>query len=196
MNKYNRFPLAETARDYLTKCLKSGNTLAGHLLREVNLVNGELFTFLPAGADQSRFDQFRQGGIAKSTESISYLTGRVRLFLNSCAQGVVIFEDALAKKGDPCVEKSKTQMLFHGQEIYHYLLADNIHPQVVSWTVTQASAPHLFICAMTQLSQGQTFAGGRSEVSNSTLQNLAKVSTELVVGAYDAEGYVYWKKSG
>jgi hypothetical protein len=190
---YIKFQLAESARGYLSKCLKSGNTFAGHLLREVDIANGELFTFLPAEADQDCFNRYREGGLANSTESISHLAGRIRRFLNNSDRGMVIFEDSMAKKGDPYVAKLGTRMLFHGQEIYHYLLADNMHPEVVTWTITQASSPFLFICAMTTLPREQSLGEKSVEVSSATLKDLAKMSDELVVGAYDGEGFVYWK---
>ncbi|HTS18733.1 MAG TPA: hypothetical protein VMP11_14255 [Verrucomicrobiae bacterium] len=195
MRKYERYVLAKDAARYFTECLEAGNTLAKCLLDEVDLNNGEIFTFLPTGAKPGRIVEFRNGGLAESKESISYLVSEIQKFLAGDGGRIVLFEDALSRKGDPALAKFGTRMLLHGHEVYHCLLASDSRPERITWTLTQAMSPHLFIGVMTILGPERISTELHGEVSDATLKALAGKSHGIVVGAYDSEGFLIWSRS-
>ena len=192
MSSYKKLTLTEPAKRYLAGRLGVGGLLAKFLLRHVDLTEGEVFTFLPADSKPHRIQDFSNGGVAKAKESVSCLVGLIREFLRSDSRKVVLFEDELARKGDPCVAKFGTRMMFHGDVIYHYLTHEDLEPERIAWTIIQADSPHLFIAVMTTTPPLRSPFGKSTEIRTNMLRILAKAADQIVVGAYDGEGFLIW----
>jgi hypothetical protein len=101
MSAYQAVSLPAEAHRYIRECLEEGNSLAKHLLTQLDLERGRVVAFLPPDVDQEAAKQFRHGGIASAKASESCLVALIHTFLSAGEGCLCIFENALARPNDP-----------------------------------------------------------------------------------------------
>jgi hypothetical protein len=196
MSKHKTYECGDTGLQYLCNCLQGGNQLARYLLNETDLSKGKLFTHEPPKTDEDCLERYRYGGIASAEYSIDYLISEIQEHLERDCGQMVVFEDNLQRKDDPHINKSGTRMFFYHEQIYHYLMGEDLQqPEQIEWTITESASLHLFIGVMTSSSQDPKLFAPRSNASDATLKDLAQNSKKIIVGAYDGEGYLIWEKT-
>lgn len=194
------------AFQYVTEMFQDGNTLAQELLTCINFREGEFFAVLNASADRTKIHEFRSGGILPENplEGVSiqgkvYLgrkkshsVNQLALYLDSmlCPGQCCFFEDAVHYRSDPIVPEIKNHILYFNKEVYLYIKEDEFSQEIAKNIIHYADAQWYY---MNVISEPESEF--ESVMTFEQLQNIALKTTLIVVGAYDMEGFVVWKKN-
>ena len=73
MSTYQAVRLPAEANRYICERLQEGNSLAKHLLTQLDLESGRVTSFLPPDVAQGVTKQFRYGGIASAKEMLGHV---------------------------------------------------------------------------------------------------------------------------
>lgn len=189
-----KIKLDSEALNYISAELNKGFELSQRL-RSIDLNNGEVFTYSPLGFEQLISDNI--------DESIDYLTNTSVLedfnhisnhiiyqFLRKSPNNIAIFE-TYSRLGDPKLWKH--QYFTIGNCIYRYLLGENTKKTILDYQLSAAFYPGITILSENFQPEYVLFDHSFTETKIQTL--LDNVSYIIVV-AFDAEGYVFWKKKG
>ncbi len=214
MNVFRETELGPEAIQYIRECLTEGKTLAHYLLQISALDKGTVFTFLPVDVSYEEAKNFRDGILPEPPpETHKYFTaadgtvmrmvpkpntgdwlvGVIRMFLSSGEGRVCIFEDALAQPTDPWLAHYDGPVLTCEDEVYHFLSGRDIERDKIGEVVRHARS-WLFIGAMTSVPQGIDFPSMAQTIARTELRRLAERAENIIVGAYDGEGYLIWHK--
>ncbi len=206
--------LGNEAISYIKDRLSNGQTLAKFLLANSDLDSGKVVTFLPPSANHSRVRDFKRGGLLPTRPESEWIhaigpigqqfvmkpvpkadEGLVRViqnFLKSSKAHLCIFENSLARPSDPYLKELLSSMLILGEEVYHLLKSEDADEKTIRNTVSEARS-YLEIGAMTSTTlPDQLFT--KKEITANELKTLALNTQNIVVGAYDGEGYLIWSK--
>jgi hypothetical protein len=214
IDKINEVPLGPEAFSYVREVLSAGNALAEGILKGLPLDAGRISTYLPEGLTPTAVNQFRFGGklsqqlaqpVGRSFISNSkrghytpvpnldmLLVARISAHLKSAPGAICMFESPLAKAGDKWVRRSKIHSLVYGNDVYHILVSDDT-TELVQLTLkkSRAVAPPLF-GVLSRWSSESSFTSGEIELAD--LKKIAKCTEQFLVGAYDGESFLVWKK--
>ena len=169
MDEFTEVRLGHEALDYIRARLAEGESLARHILDEVNLERGQIITYLPAGTTPGAARQFAVGGkLHRDASLFRYLTAadgtRVRMepvpntrasiisiiknFLTNGEGHVALLENAMARSSDSYLRSARSQLLIFEGEVYHFLSVASCEPGQIEVAVREAdgSKPPL-ICA-------------------------------------------------
>lgn len=215
MNSEREIHFGREAVEYIRECLADGNTFAQLLLAGMDLDAGQTITVLPQEVGDESAREFRTGGklpVPPHAQKVFagpdgsqwrmepkpsmelHLVTTIREFLGAESERIVMFENHSASPGDPFLARSGTQILVHQDEVYHFLISDDHEPAKIVQTVRVAESPHLFICAMTSVSNRDSWPSQTGKVTREELENLVKRTERIVIGAYDGEGYLFWSR--
>jgi hypothetical protein len=209
---FEQYTLDARAVEYIRRCLGKGNTLAREILAKTDLSGGDLTTLLPANVDKEKIYDFRSGGkIPMADESqwvrrpgmlaipltdISiYPAAVVAQFLKEDPYHFCICEDSLAEPTDLWITKSTLRIYTFNKEVYAILLPTDNRRSKILETIRSGRTSQLFIAAMTSMSQNDLILqDSRGMFSQVQLSYFAHHIQALVIGAYDGEGYLIWKR--
>lgn len=177
---------------YIRGCLADGNRLAHKLATLLPLEEGRITAYLPRDSHPDP-DRLQFGGVTSRADTEPKLVQLVAAHLaegpNSCA----VFEDAVARPGDPILSKTGALTFTFDAEVYHLIVAQTANSGVILRTI-RYSTSHSFIGAMSELPQGAIVQPGAA-VPEAVLDEIAARTSELVVGAWDQEGALVWRSS-
>jgi len=214
---FREFQLGPEALEYIKKCLAQGKTLAGHLLRRRDLATGEVSTFFPSEVSTEQVKEFTFGGklptppaethkffTAKDGSQYKaipipntdfWLVGAVQDFLRGREEAICVFEDALARPGDRSLSALDTNVWAFNDEVYHFLTHADLEDTKIEAVIRRAMSvfPPL-IGVLSSASRLTDLAVRTREVTSGKLKTLAENAEKIIVGAYDAEGYLIWHR--
>lgn len=171
--------------------LKRANTLSTMCLKYVNFEEGSFFTFLPASIEAQKIHAFSNGGTNSNLhEKISSI---ITNKMNENYSLSVVFDDTIMKyKNGYKDEFFLTCGSFYQDEIYYILNYKKASPILLDECLS-ASFDGFWhsLCLLTL----HNFEGKKMvELDKSDLKSICEKATTVIVGAYDAEGYVFWEK--
>jgi hypothetical protein len=207
-------PLDSWAVEYVQQRLLHGNALAAAALEVLPLEKGTVTTCLPQGTVLKRLEDFRTGGKLptppssewSSTErndeillmipipnTDDWLAAKVGEFLAEAEEHVCVFEDPLARVGDPVLRNMDTRYATFGGEIYHLILTSDSDQAYIRKVLKRAKGIPTFIGVFTE---SRTNLAEKRPLNFSTrdIQALAAQAKKLVVGAFDGESYLIWDR--
>ncbi len=214
-NVLEEITLGREAIGYITESLQDGEELSQILLKTIKLEAGSVVTYLPTGTALPSYQQFRLGGVLKpipalTTQSEVELTvparvsatpnldnsivSSIKTYLNSRPSPLCLFENHLAKPDDSWLARARLHNLIVGTTVCHYLTsADSLDVALIQLTVGKSRSirPPL-IAVLTRLFDEATSLETGS-VAEGDLKKMAERTQELIVGAYDGEGFVVWR---
>lgn len=210
MKKGLHIPLPhDITREFFEETLSEGHVMAHELLTSLNFKEGSFFAITSTSADVSKLTEFRYGGILplNPVEKIIVL-GKARLgrkkatseeelalFLNQTLkqdkQLCCIFEEVAFEKGDPCLSKCKSEIVYFNNEVYYFLKSVACSVEKLLSLIRAADAQWYYMNIITQTIAPQK----NQQWSQANIMTAAKNTTHLIIGAYDMEGYVCWEKS-
>jgi hypothetical protein len=208
--------LGQEALDYVRDSLRVGKELAAYLLKALTLESGRVRTFLPVGLPTTEINRFSAGGklpmapvekrtlvvAGKSAEVAAaplpnldvVLASTIKKYLNSEADALCLFENALASPGDGWLSRAKVHSVVTKSSVYHILRSEDTDSELIQQTVAKSKSirpPLLGILAHYPLASSR-FKSGTIEPAD--LQKIAERTEELLVGAYDGEGFLIWSR--
>jgi hypothetical protein len=202
------------AQHFIQERLADGNTFAQEIAKRIQLVQGRITTLLPSGVVPRSIEDFRTGGKLpipstrewKGTQprdetllmipvpnTNSWLANKVRIYLSHAKDRACIIEDALKHPTDAVLHSLSTRYAIYKNEVYHVLLHDDARDERIMETLRAAQSIPTFIGSLSIWQDGSKQLKGRA-LSLEQLQLLAANTEELFVGAYDGEGYLYWRR--
>lgn len=204
--KIKIFPLRfEQTLEYVTDQLQDGHSLARELLMNLDFKEGSFFSLLHPSADRTKIHEFQTGGILavnpledvffqgkiypgrKKTHSIQQLALYLKNMLHTgqCC----FFEDMVHNKSDPIVPEIEKHILYFHEEIYLYIQEAEFSEETANKLIHYADAQWYYMNIISEL-------GPKFEVNMTCeqLHNIALKATLIVIGAYDMEGFVVWKR--
>lgn len=180
-------PAPFEARTYIREELASGWALS-KALRSLTLDHGEITSPLPASADNRAPVTFRTG-IVPSFGIESWVTNHVVRLLAPGSGRVALFEDQMARLGDPSLERETLPYIILDQTIVYVLREGASSEEILdafrgaaSYMMVGVILDHPPIELSRNLTPDQSWSTG-----------LVDCTTELLIGAYDNDGILIWR---
>ncbi len=200
------FPLKfEQTFRYVTDQLQDGHTLARELLMNLDFKEGSFFALLHPSADRTKIHEFQAGGIlaVNPLEDVFFQGGlypgrkkahsvhQLALYLKSILQPgqSCFFEDMVHHRSDPIRSEIKKYIFYFHEEVYLYIKEGEFSQEIAEKMIHYSDAQWYYMNIISE-----TNSGFDLNVTSEQLQNIALKATLIVIGAYDMEGFVVWKR--
>ena len=220
---YKEITLGPEAIDYIRDRLAEGKTLAKFLLDRGDLDKGRVTTFVPFDADLSRINNFSRGGVLPTpppethhhftapdgTKTVmvpvpgtsKQLAAMMQEFLSRSDKRIGLFESAVARSTDGFLStpNAKDLRVMTFQEDVYYLLKENDDREMIHKTLQYAKS-YLVLGVLVHLTDKDKFLlqdedSLRKELTLDQFKVLANQTEKIIIGAYDGEGYLIWRRA-
>jgi hypothetical protein len=184
------FPLeANRAFGYIKECLTLRKTLSTLVLPDVRIEAGEFFTFLTENYRASMIYYFDSSTITERGLIADALLKFTENYLKTDNSNLVLFESANEKRSDNIIRKENF-FTFNDDVVYYIDSPGN--PKVISTLIRESISGWANVILFSSLKNGVIREGdGIDEVITNELIKNVKI---VCVGAYDLDGYVFYKK--
>jgi hypothetical protein len=176
---------------YIDSCLLRGKSLAAHVLKNHMPETGQIFSYLPTNVTLEQKVRFVAGGIFKAPVSWQRIVDFISRFTSGPGKRYAVFEDAYAQSNDPWTQDSNPQFFSFRLEVYHFLTSRDQKREKIVRTLKRAGG-YPFIGALTSLPADEPAIKNRQEVTEDILEELAKRTKHVLIGAYDNETMLIW----
>lgn len=193
----------EKAFRYVTGQLRDGHALAQALLKNVDFKEGHFFALLHRSADKTQIHEFQAGGILPTNllepvifqgniypgREKSHSVHQLVLYLKSVLRPgqSCFFEDLIHSKSDPVPPEIQRQSFYFLEEVYLSIKKEELSKETAEKAIHYSDAQWYY---MNVISEEKPRSN--RNVTRETIENIAKKTTHVVVGAYDMEGFVVW----
>jgi hypothetical protein len=186
--------LGQEAIDYIKDSLSQGRTLSRYLCN-LPLEQGVVTTWLPPASNSLFLTDFRMGGVITGEirhEADAKLGEFVSKYLSRSSTRYAIFEHALARAGDPFLLSVATRFFVYGDEVYFFLTSEDSETINIMDAVKNAKTYLLtgVLAEVTTLPELRD----HQQVTEEILRTIVDKTGYLIVGAYDEEGELIWKR--
>jgi hypothetical protein len=177
---------------YIRSVLSDSGRVLSSLLRDLPLGEGQVVASLPAEARLEAVSiDFRRGGLGRKADTgpvLQAMTSHLEASPTAC----ILVDDPGAAPTDPWFLVSEYAFVAYHDEAYPLLSASDFDHEVVAALLQSAGDWH-FVGALTHSPPGVSLEKADS-VSLETLQKLASNTRALIVGAFDGEAYLIWRR--
>jgi hypothetical protein len=150
--------------------------------------------FLVTASDPPPTQDWASGWGAKATLGEDWLIAEVLQYLQSNANGVVLFEDLVSLPGDPGLGSDKCPPLWvFEKRIFWPVLADGADYATVEKALAWSAAFRKIIGFATLPSRSSPTLETKV-LSESVFRPLASSITRLVTDIFDGEGFMVWER--
>ncbi|MBS0584972.1 MAG: hypothetical protein JSR76_01560 [Verrucomicrobia bacterium] len=173
---------------YLEDNLKGTNALSNAVLRETPFKEGEFYTFFPSGIQEHQMYNFTSGGIAgKVRHKLSYL---IMEELEKAPKLTCIFDDIGATYTDGYEDElfSKTGA-HYGEEVYYIISSGSISKALLDTCLYASNGAWHSLCVLSAVPKTED-----RSLTSEEINEIAKKAELLILGAYDAEGFIFWRR--
>jgi hypothetical protein len=186
------FALGPEAIAYVASELSAGRGLARHLAT-LPLQAGSVVTDLPANVPKSALLNFQSGGVAIGQENANL----ARLISDDLKAGgpgprLCVFELGSATRGDPWVANRAPPYFTVEDDVYLFADATSSHDQVHRVVKEAHWYPAIGVVSVIPSRDVAPREGG--EADPALLRLLAEAVMYLVIGVYDGEGWLIWRR--
>ncbi len=175
---------------YIRNELSDGNTLSSYLLSQP-IEKGSVTTFLPVEKASGLINRYATG-IAGRTKSNRMLADRIRAFLDRPGQ-YAIFEDVCFDLDTPGAKDCEEEFFSFQTEIYYFLTSRNWDIRTIIHIIN-CPCPNPFVGVLVSVPEDEPDITNREKVERALLKRLADHTIHLIIGAYDATGYLMWHR--
>lgn len=184
------YELGEEAIHYIKRELGDGDTLANYLL-DLELEKGQVMTHLPNGVNLETILQFGTGGVVSKSYTTENLLVWIREYLDGGSNHLAIFE-TLARPEDPSLSIPGPPFLVHKNEVYYFVTSHSSESAISRSVRFARSYPFVGVLSSLPLEKYTIRTGQR--IDKNTLRNLVQRCRYLLVGVYDNEAVLVWKR--
>jgi hypothetical protein len=174
---------------YVETCLRQGTGLCSKVL-ERGLTDGTVIAPLPPSTSSIRAASFDTGGILSRKSSIAWFEQHLREFAITEPNCVLVVQDVWAKPTDPALQKKRVNSFTNGNEVYYFSYLSSFENELFGQIIRQVSS-YLVVAF---LSRARISFTAGSEVDLSLIEEISRSVKEVVVSAYDQEGFVLWQR--
>lgn len=185
------------AIEYIQQELSLGWSFSQKLLWELDFSKGDVITFLPSFLSESdilnlRISVFKTAQMNFREDIENFIAKRVYTYLANIPNSFFITETLMSKEPVPPKRPLRNYFL-HAARIY--LFADKSGNTDEIKSVLIRSRDYPLITCLTSLLDTKLLLRPGDTVSDQLLQELAKRTEALIIGAYDAEAFIIWRKT-
>jgi hypothetical protein len=178
----------------LQEQLADGNSYADTLLKTGYL--GSVFTYLPVSIHPYRYElsQLVESGQTSDAPSNSRkaIYDYVYSFLQSSKNGVALIETYYHPK-DISKLREIPRIISSGEEIYFFLNKEDELSSIISGFRSARDYP--FVCGLIDMEDKEQVFHTKNEISTNQWTIIASKTHVVIIGAYDAVGYLIWEKT-
>jgi len=204
--------LGREGLNYIRECLSIGKALSAAVLDTLDLTSGLITTFLPTGVASEDVLQFWSGGklkedpvyVERGTETMRF--GRIHttdsVFIALICEHLkfdrtafCVLEHQMARPTDPWLIDLPARKLSDGQSLYYLLTSPPANQEAIERTfkgVASFRPPH--IAFLGRGAASTLFDRNRVAPDDQAFKAIAAATDEVLVGAYDRESFVRWRR--
>lgn len=182
--------------NYIRSQLALGKTLAKNILKHHKIGSGRSFAYLLPDTPTTKVAQFNGSVLDAKSNSWQPRADFITRFLKSNKRSLVVFENAYAIPADTWIQsKGDSFKFFYFQsEVYLFLTAqDQTAEKVIASAKMSSGYPSIGI--LTTLPDEVNLIQNHQKVTEEFLDQLAKNSEHLLIGAYDNETHIIWSRA-
>lgn len=205
-----------SAVEYMRRQLGQGKSLAKALLETVDFEEGKILTSYPTPASpieaeqqfkwghlwghsvQTQPEQVKIAGayyvafpVAKAREQ---LVEMIRDLLRD-TERVCLLENYLAEAHDGWLQRAKSRIVTHGNEVYHVLVSADHDKAKIEAAIREWDHLPTSIGALGGMNEEvSVHIAAAKTITTGELAAFAETVWSVFVGAYDGEGYIVWNK--
>jgi hypothetical protein len=197
---------------YVEDQLASGKTLSSFLLRAVQRQDGELSYLSPRPLSPAEAVQFETGhtfdysspvamkvgnisGIAYPTPNTDQELGHFVQKVLSEADHIALLEHSLAAPSDPWLERAKSRVLVHEDEVYHLALCSEQTHDDIQNAIREANNVLRMVGMVGRIPGAVASLAPAKRLSLAQVEMIGINAECVFVSAFDGEGYVIWEKN-
>jgi hypothetical protein len=172
----------EKAVNHILNVLDYDNFLCQCVKSHIDFSFGSVFSAFPANIDINNIVDF-SWGYGKGSDS--FLATRIFETLKSNAGAIVVFDDVM---GEPENRNVQSSCLVNDNDVYHWICEADATELNLSHLIMATGVSWHFLCVVFQPEEN-------IDIKNCILEskyNAFKNVVEVVVGAFDGEGYIHW----
>jgi hypothetical protein len=182
---------------YMRECLEGGRSLSRMLLAH-DLTSGTILARVPAHADEPALSEFALGNLfidaQDERQSTTDLVRSILEYLSSAANRICVLECYPHSPEDSGLQEHDSNWNSSGDEVY--VLLDRAHtPSEVEQSIYFAQT-WAFLACFSSIPDGVAKPDPFQEIPSELMEAIAARAEGIVVGAYDASGFLYWTRNG
>ena len=196
--------LDHRAEEFFVERLSLGNTLAKFLLQQIETQDGRFIAVLNRSVDEDRIYGFSEGyqpqNIDIHTRLEPVVTARpqvaqyVKTFL--CEPNrLCVFEDVNSKPDDPWISDRPVPWLRYQDEVLYEVRHDDRDSDQLIDRAISRSWSWLFTGAFIRLPSQHQVDQIPRVLTKEQMMRIADHVLEVVIGAYDQEGFLIWRRT-
>lgn len=205
--------LGNTALEFLLERLTNGSKLAQVVAQLLPSRRGVVTTLLPPEITLREAQSFRTGGklpqsppgtwtikdgmvIGPVPNTLRELAAKLHSDLMANRQVIGLFENLMARPGDPYIDRLRSRLIFHDAEIYHLLTSGMEFADVLATLKEARSLPDFtgFLAPVSPTVAAE-FLAPSVQLREEDIHLFASAVQTVVVGAYDGESYLMWREA-
>ena len=180
--------LGKDGIEYVRDCLRQGVGLCRKSLR-LPLRSGKALAIVPPNTGLERAKAFGAGGLLRWGDSIGWLADHLRVLARTDPEAILILQDVWgARPGDPHLRPEA----FYDDKAVYYIVQPGVS---AIEEVERSISSFLLIGFLVRQPLPQTYVAGRRNLDKATMRDLTAHTDEILVSAYDREGFVLWRRS-
>lgn len=179
----------EPTLTYVQENLKWANTLSLQLLKLVDFGEGIFFTYLAPDTEEDKIYQFPYS-ISSNVINTEEVASFINDYLIKNSQISCLFEDTIRKPTDTHLEEFHECGVLYNDEIYYLVDQNNLDRNLILECLRASSAIWHSLCILTKINFN------RKHSLTLDMINASCMKIEVaIIGAYDDEGYIFWKRN-
>jgi hypothetical protein len=185
MKEHEQFMLPDELRNEVAERLVSGLGVFGPFLAaRMRRGSWRLWTILPKGAKYSEGQPLDAGGVAWADLTVTWLSRRIDQFLRRKREGIAIFENDPARKGDAWLNNCKSKVVYVKARVFHYVQSgDSAHD--IERAIRDAQSYPL----VGAIIESVTLNFGH-DLTEDDLLKLSSLAVAIIQDAFDGESYI------
>ena len=190
---YIRFDLGKEAKQYIFEKLLDGKPFSNGVAADLTPDTGIAHTYLPRGMSADELLSFRPGkpGISQWI-TLEHMIAYIDALLRANSESLVVFEDALGKRGEKWLSEAESNFSFYKDCVYHTLRSPESNAEAIDCQIRWSHGVWQNLAFITSLPEGMTIR--RNEDISEDAMRLMVERTEVVISdAYDLDGYLFWE---
>lgn len=172
----------EKAIEHILNVLDFDNSLCQFVKSQIDLSIGSIFSVVPTDLNIEDIADF-SWGFGKGSDRL--LPDRILNTLKLNADAVAVFDDVMGSAENV---SSHGSCITNNDEIYHWIIGSDASELKLKDLIGETGVSWHFLCVIFELDKAIDI---KNSITNSKYE-LFKNILELVVGAYDGEGYIHW----
>ncbi len=215
MTECKKIELGANAHDFVRGSLENGGTLAHELLRVKELGRGHVWTMLPNDLEIEDIRDFASGILPEPPEENQYhyeaanglswrqtpvldiddcLVPIIQSFLHGDERRICILENAVAMPSDFKAVHTDLPILVFGDDVYQFVVSGAETVDLIGETIKKART-WLLNGVLSVLPEHLELFADITVVTREQIGLLAASTSQVVVGAFDGEGFLIWDES-